>query len=969
MLDELDLTNFIWDQLYSGTMEDPDAHAATVQALLQVARTQSGLLELTSRMTNLQQPTIESCSTDSKVSESYWFVDPEETGSMRGKGSYSGLNNQGNTCYQNSTLQQLFMQPQIREQILSAKVPDEPELTQLQTSIVELKKTAASDPAAKEQLGKVEAELVENKNLASRIALFKQLQKVLASLKYGMTRSYNPRSFVDQAGKDQLFPFDVRMQQDASEFYSKLVERLEEAFKGVEGGFQVFNDQTYLKTQWMWDAQYNDAPVSRMGGPGEFIGILSQISLLDDTGMVVGSLEKALALKLGKPETMDGIQWDTLADQTADGKPPALNSTRTMLITHAPATLCFTLSRFNPFTMEKLNDRFEFGHELDLSDYLTPEAKEEGQNGKYKLGGIVIQSGSAAGGHYYSFIRDRATGEWNRFDDSSVTPWNPEEEMESDCFGGVSNERFTNAQTGNTTFKTSGGWRTAYMLVYDRDDPELSETVDMEMSEEVKASWGGLINENKEATAKALVCNLPHLQLLLELMNVNHKPPTELLISMLAMAIPFFFSVAVRLGASKARVYQYSAASSYTGYGSTSVYGSTGSSYTTNMSKPLEAEENEELDELLWQWGYMLGALVGQSSEDDIAKLLKEHQTQLTDALLSCPRVNTRKSISRMLLRIASVGPAQVTDCWYAAVLTGVCLQALLVYNALMEMLPSCSTNPPNNRLDEYSMTLHKMLEMAEVRAHARADEGVARILNSLIMTGIISTYHDDLSNLSCKKLYGSNAGLARETPGLCDAVCELMRPVDELPELSAKMIANASVLRELQTHSSTRGKVSLLGAGVWAEGEAEAKGRKLITDTIVALTPLYSNAQNDLKKKMARDAIPALMTPEYGEILIEALVRKAVELANQAKSAVYGKENKVKLANEVLEFVLELSSNSIADSWLQNNRSVWEPLASQPTVPMSAALHRLLHGEEGAADAFVENVEQALVSGLIPTV
>merc|ERR1712166_1481567 len=232
-----------------------------------------------------------------------------------------------------------------------------------------------------------------------------------------------------------------------------------------------------------------------------------------------------------------------------------------------------------------------------------------------------------------------------------------------------------------------------------------------------KASWGDLINENKEATAKALVCNLPHLQLLLELMNVNHEPPTELLNSMLAMAIPFFFSVVVRLGASKARVYQYSAASSYSGYGSNTAYGSTGSSYSTNMSKPLEAAENEELDELLWQWGYMLGALVGQSSEDDIAKLLKEHQAQLTGALLSCPRVNTRKSISRMLL-------------------------------------PSCSTNPPNNRLDEYSMTLQKMLEMAEVREHARTDEAVARILNSLIITGIISTYHDDLSNISCKKLY-----------------------------------------------------------------------------------------------------------------------------------------------------------------------------------------------------------------------
>lgn len=46
---------------------------------------------------------------------------------LRQPGGYVGLRNGGATCYMNATLQQLFMQPRIRESILAAKPVDKEE--------------------------------------------------------------------------------------------------------------------------------------------------------------------------------------------------------------------------------------------------------------------------------------------------------------------------------------------------------------------------------------------------------------------------------------------------------------------------------------------------------------------------------------------------------------------------------------------------------------------------------------------------------------------------------------------------------------------------------------------------------------------------------------------------------------------------------------------------------------------------
>lgn len=75
-----------------------------------------------------------------------------------------------------------------------------------------------------------------------------------------------------------------------------------------------------------------------------------------------------------------------------------------------PPVLTFGLARFDidyvKFERYKVNDRFEYPLELDLSEYLDPEAFEAPENCKYELKSIIIHRGGAFGGHYYAYIQD-----------------------------------------------------------------------------------------------------------------------------------------------------------------------------------------------------------------------------------------------------------------------------------------------------------------------------------------------------------------------------------------------------------------------------------------------------------------------------------------------------------------------------------------------------------------------------------
>ena len=111
-----------------------------------------------------------------------------------------------------------------------------------------------------------------------------------------------------------------------------------------------------------------------------------------------------------------------------------------------------------PFAVQ-LNDYYEFPFELDMFPYTTEgvestaslAASATGAGGeadaatrqpdrpqiRYELRGVVIHSGTAQGGHYYSLIRDRGVVEpaWYTFDDKRVTPFDVTDIAET-AYGG-----------------------------------------------------------------------------------------------------------------------------------------------------------------------------------------------------------------------------------------------------------------------------------------------------------------------------------------------------------------------------------------------------------------------------------------------------------------------------------------------------------------------------------------------------
>ena len=116
-----------------------------------------------------------------------------------------------------------------------------------------------------------------------------------------------------------------------------------------------------------------------------------------------------------KPEAIEGFYCDKCDKPCTVAKGPQLK--------RLPPVLTFNLTKIK-YDMEtwdriKINDRFEYPLEIDMSKYL--EQTEEAQAQKsdpdlvnYVLNVIVIHRGGPYGGHYHAYIRDNCKeGNWN----------------------------------------------------------------------------------------------------------------------------------------------------------------------------------------------------------------------------------------------------------------------------------------------------------------------------------------------------------------------------------------------------------------------------------------------------------------------------------------------------------------------------------------------------------------------------
>ena len=174
-------------------------------------------------------------------------------------------------------------------------------------------------------------------------------------------------------------------------------------------------------------------------------------------------------------------------------------------ISELPNMLILSLKRFDldytTFETVKLNSRCAFGQSLNMKKYtlegleaVEKAAETQSSNDpapmdtdsvsdnalrhlpdddyEYKLAGVLVHAGVAQGGHYYSFIKDRiagSNGDWFRFDDDDVTPFDPSL-IEAECFGGKVKKE-TKWPNGQVHTVESEQYANALMLFYEKVKP------------------------------------------------------------------------------------------------------------------------------------------------------------------------------------------------------------------------------------------------------------------------------------------------------------------------------------------------------------------------------------------------------------------------------------------------------------------------------------------------------------------
>lgn len=346
---------------------------------------------------------------------------------VRSPCGYPGLRNLSNTCYLNSLFTQLFMNTGFRRFILEMPVAD-PETHQL---------------------------------LNETQALFAQLQ-------HSARRYVDPGLCAASIMTYDETPIDIHNQMDVDEFYNLLFDRWEA---------QLPDDKAKRTLKSIYGGQLVQQVKSKeCEHISERIEPFSAIQC-DIKGKA--NLEESLQAYVDG-EIMEGE--NKYKCETCDRH---VDAVKRACLKELPDNLIFHLKRFdfNLRTLQrsKINDFFPFPDKIDMQPYTVeglsdPSGRAEPDT--FELVGVLVHSGNAESGHYYSFIRERPSlagaPSWMEFNDDSVLAWDPAH-MENACFGGPDYRQ----PFENTAFDKV---YSAYMLFYQRSSSVKREQRLLELS-------------------------------------------------------------------------------------------------------------------------------------------------------------------------------------------------------------------------------------------------------------------------------------------------------------------------------------------------------------------------------------------------------------------------------------------------------------------------------------------------------
>ncbi|KAG2467434.1 UBP34 hydrolase, partial [Polypterus senegalus] len=338
----------------------------------------------------------------------YWPHDD-----VRAECRFVGLTNLGATCYLASTIQQLYMIPEARQAVFTAKYAED---IKHKTTLLEL-------------------------------------QKMFTYLMESERKAYHPRPFCKTYTMDKQ-PLNTGEQKDMTEFFTDLITKIEEM-----------------------------SPELKNTVKNLFGGVI--------TNNVV-SLES-----LDEVTIKDTLEGDNMYTCSQCGK--KVRAEKRACFKKLPRILSFNTMRytFNMVTMmkEKVNTHFSFPIRLDMTsyteDFLMGKSdrkdgfREDGdpkvaESYEYDLIGVTVHTGTADGGHYYSFIRDIVNphayknNKWYLFNDAEVKPFDSAQ-LASECFGGEMTTKTYDSVTDKFMDFSFEKTHSAYMLFYKRVEP-LDET-------------------------------------------------------------------------------------------------------------------------------------------------------------------------------------------------------------------------------------------------------------------------------------------------------------------------------------------------------------------------------------------------------------------------------------------------------------------------------------------------------------